>query len=72
MLVTLSPERAVRRRRAAAVWAALVRLVRWCALCFARAEQRRRLAELDGHMLEDIGVTPAEAARESAKPWWRA
>jgi uncharacterized protein YjiS (DUF1127 family) len=72
MLVLRLPELAVRRRRAAAVDAALRRFARWSALCFARAEQRRRLAELDARMLKDIGVTPAEAAAESAKPWWRA
>jgi uncharacterized protein YjiS (DUF1127 family) len=52
--------------------AALVRFCAWCARCHARAEQRRKLAELDEHLLKDIGVTPAEAAAESSKPWWRA
>jgi uncharacterized protein YjiS (DUF1127 family) len=50
----------------------LVRILRWCLLCHARAAQRRHLAELDERMLKDVGLTPAEAARESAKPWWRA
>jgi uncharacterized protein YjiS (DUF1127 family) len=40
------------------------------ALWFARARQRRDLAELDPHLLKDIGVTPGQAAREAAKPFW--
>ncbi|HEY7608675.1 MAG TPA: DUF1127 domain-containing protein [Alphaproteobacteria bacterium] len=44
----------------------------WCMRCHARAEQRRHLAELDERMLKDVGITPAEAAEESTKPWWRA
>ena len=39
---------------------------------YTYAEQRRHLAELDERMLKDVGVTPREAAAESAKPWWRA
>jgi uncharacterized protein YjiS (DUF1127 family) len=72
MLILHLPELAVRRQRAAFVRATLVRCARWCMLAHARREQRRRLAELDAHMLKDIGVTPAEAARESEKPWWKA
>jgi uncharacterized protein YjiS (DUF1127 family) len=41
-------------------------LLRWA----ARARQRRDLAELDAHLLKDIGVTPGQAAREAAKPFW--
>ena len=36
-----------------------------------RARQRQALAELDDHMLRDIGITRAEAARETGKPFWR-
>jgi uncharacterized protein YjiS (DUF1127 family) len=57
--------------RTRAPLAVLCRFARWCLLCHARAEQRRRLAELDERMLKDVGITPAEAALESAKPWWR-
>lgn len=32
--------------------------------------QRRRLATLDRAMLRDIGVTPAEAEAEAARPFW--
>ena len=41
-------------------------------LWIARGEQRHDLARLDEHLLNDIGVTPSEAAREAAKPFWRA
>jgi uncharacterized protein YjiS (DUF1127 family) len=36
-----------------------------------RVRQRRALAALDDRMLRDIGVTRAEAARETEKPFWR-
>ena len=37
-----------------------------------RANQRTRLAEMESHRLEDMGITPGEAQREAAKPFWRA
>ena len=36
-----------------------------------RARQRSHLSELDGHLLADMGLSPDEAAREAAKPFWR-
>ena len=42
------------------------------ALWSARARQRRSLAQLDDHMLRDIGKTRAEALMEAGKPFWRA
>jgi uncharacterized protein YjiS (DUF1127 family) len=36
-----------------------------------RAGQRQALAELDDHLLKDIGISPEQARRESAKPFWR-
>lgn len=35
-----------------------------------RRKQRRRLAELPPHLLKDIGISPVEASREAAKPFW--
>jgi uncharacterized protein YjiS (DUF1127 family) len=61
-----------RIRRTRATLAAFRRFARWCLLCRERAAQRRYLAELDERMLKDVGITPAQAAAESAKPWWRA
>jgi uncharacterized protein YjiS (DUF1127 family) len=36
-----------------------------------RHRQRVDLAELDDHLLADIGRTRAEARRECARPFWR-
>jgi uncharacterized protein YjiS (DUF1127 family) len=41
------------------------------ALWRQRTDIRRRLAELDTRSLRDIGVSPAAAAYESGKPFWR-
>ena len=35
-----------------------------------RRRTRLDLAELDGHLLRDIGVTPSEATQEANKPFW--
>jgi uncharacterized protein YjiS (DUF1127 family) len=37
-----------------------------------RARQRARLANLERHRLEDMGITPEQAGREARKPFWRA
>ncbi len=36
-----------------------------------RNRQRRRLADLEPWLLEDIGVSRVQAAAEAAKPFWR-
>jgi uncharacterized protein YjiS (DUF1127 family) len=36
-----------------------------------RASQRRQLARLDDRMLSDIGISRAEAYRESSKWFWQ-
>ncbi len=56
-------ERRLRTALVARLWQAALR---WA----ARARQRQDLAALDAHLLNDIGVTPGEAAREAAKPFW--
>jgi uncharacterized protein YjiS (DUF1127 family) len=40
----------------------------------ARRSQRKTLGELAGdrHLLDDLGLTRAQALREAAKPFWRA
>ena len=35
-----------------------------------RYVQRRELANLDAHMLRDIGITPDQARHEVDKPFW--
>jgi uncharacterized protein YjiS (DUF1127 family) len=37
-----------------------------------RAEHRYRLAELDAHQLQDMGLKAEEVQRELHKPFWRA
>ena len=37
-----------------------------------RADDRAALASFDDRMLDDIGVTRAQAGRESRRPFWRA
>lgn len=36
-----------------------------------KAEQRRRLLELDDDQLSDIGITREEAVQEARKGFWR-
>ncbi len=36
-----------------------------------RHQLRRRLLELDDHLLDDIGVSRPMARREAAKPFWK-
>lgn len=37
----------------------------------ARRRQRLDLAGLDEHLLEDLGLSRADVAREVGKPFWR-
>lgn len=37
-----------------------------------RVQDRRRLAELDDHLLRDIGISRADAENVAARPFWRA
>jgi uncharacterized protein YjiS (DUF1127 family) len=36
-----------------------------------RSNQRRALAMMNQHMLEDIGLTPFDVSRETAKYFWQ-
>lgn len=36
-----------------------------------RAHGRRRLAEMDDHMLRDIGISRADAHQVASRPFWR-
>jgi uncharacterized protein YjiS (DUF1127 family) len=35
-----------------------------------RSRNRHALARLDDHQLQDVAISPADAHRESAKPFW--
>ncbi len=37
-----------------------------------RGRERRQLGSLDARMLRDMGISRADVAMESAKPFWRA
>lgn len=37
-----------------------------------RLKQRHALATLDARLLDDMGMSPEDAAREAAKHFWRA
>jgi uncharacterized protein YjiS (DUF1127 family) len=43
-------------------------LARW----YERHLQRLDLAEIDEHLLRDLGLTPEDVRRECAKPFWQA
>jgi uncharacterized protein YjiS (DUF1127 family) len=38
----------------------------------SRADERQHLRELEPRLLDDMGITEAEARAEAAKPFWRA
>jgi uncharacterized protein YjiS (DUF1127 family) len=40
-------------------------------LAAARRRDRKALAQLDAHLLRDIGLTPDEAYVETVKPFWQ-
>jgi uncharacterized protein YjiS (DUF1127 family) len=47
------------------------RAIGWCSAALERRRQRRALAELDDHLLKDIGLTRDDAREQAAKPFWR-
>ena len=59
------------RPHAAASGRPIARVVRIFAAWRRRMQSRAQLARLSERELRDIGVTPAEAAWECAKPFWR-
>ncbi|OAN77689.1 hypothetical protein A8B82_12315 [Sulfitobacter sp. EhC04] len=54
--------RAIKTRRSS-LWAGFLRLR-------AIARSRRRLGQLDNHLLQDIGVNRTEAQKEARRPPW--
>ena len=53
------------------VAAVLDRLVEAPFVWAERAAERRHLAELDEHLLRDIGLTTADVDAISTRPFWR-
>jgi len=59
--------------RAGRLWAAILEPVaRQLADWSYRRNSRRRLQAMDGHMLNDIGLSREDALTEGLKPFWRA
>lgn len=75
MPTSLPTIRPVAAPRAGAFLAGASRSVFALALCWrriaSRYRQRRALAELDDHLLKDIGLTRPDAEKECRKPPWR-
>jgi uncharacterized protein YjiS (DUF1127 family) len=63
---------ATRLRPPGTVWSRLALCRERLAIWAWRARARAQLARLDDRDYRDIGVTPAEAAAEYRKPFWRA
>jgi uncharacterized protein YjiS (DUF1127 family) len=59
----LAPTPVARRAPRPSFWQ---RLASWSRV----ASERRRLLELDAHILKDIGLTREEAYREATRPFW--
>ena len=67
-----SPNNGLTRGFAGEVAAVVDRIIEAPFLWAERAAERRHLAELDDHMLKDIGLNRAELDAVSTKPFWRA
>lgn len=52
--------------------AVLPRLVMGLLQRFSLRRSRRRLSELDDHLLRDVGITRTQAKTEAARPLWDA
>ena len=55
-----------------AIKAVFIRTPRTLHLWSERAQQRRPLSNLTSRELDDIGISAKAAAKEAAKPFWRA
>jgi uncharacterized protein YjiS (DUF1127 family) len=46
-------------------------LIGTIAVWVARRRQRQALAQLDDHLLADVGLSREQTRREAAKPFWK-
>lgn len=67
MLLSANRRFSLAKRLALAAAALIERILTW----HDRAAQRRALAELNDHGLKDIGLSRADAARETMKRFWQ-
>jgi uncharacterized protein YjiS (DUF1127 family) len=49
----------------------LRKLIETMAVWIVRRRQRQALAELDDHLLDDVGLSREQAYREAARPFWK-
>jgi uncharacterized protein YjiS (DUF1127 family) len=56
---------------AAAVLRVIIGILRIISRWIDRSNQRSALAELDDHLLRDIGKSRDDALREASKPFWK-
>jgi len=66
-----SPINGLTRSFAGEVAAVVDRIIEAPFVWVERASERRHLAELDDHMLRDIGLNRADVHEVTAKPFWR-
>jgi uncharacterized protein YjiS (DUF1127 family) len=66
-----SPINGLTRGFAAEVAAVVDRIIETPFVWAERASERRHLAELDDHLLRDIGLNPADVEAVTTKPFWR-
>jgi uncharacterized protein YjiS (DUF1127 family) len=59
-----------RRERGLGIYAMIAQTVSVLLEWQERARQRRQLMALDARMLQDVGLTRADAVREAGKPFW--
>jgi uncharacterized protein YjiS (DUF1127 family) len=65
------PSRQHSERAAGDLFSILNGLVEAPFVWLERLQDRRRLAELDDHMLRDIGISRSEAEQVASTPFWR-
>ena len=71
MSVVIEKLPAIERNAPQPLWARLVGAWRRIGEMAQRQRQRRHLARLDDHLLDDIGLSREQVNSELAKPFWR-
>ena len=66
-MTTLSITQAAFTQPQITVIKAMTTLQRW----MDRHSERKQLAQLDDHILQDLGLTRGQAITEASKPFWK-
>lgn len=48
-----------------------IRLLRTLTRWIERHQQRKQLAQMEDHLLKDIGLSRSDALQEAQKPFWK-